>query len=59
MEIDRQLDTNLPGQLDISFIEKVSALIDTTNSFNRSALIFSYDQPVKIRGKTYKQFHPD
>ena len=55
MEIDRQLDTNLPGQQDISFVEKISALIDTANSFNRSALIFSYDQPVKIRGKTYQQ----
>ena len=55
MEIDRQLDTNLSGQQDISFVEKISALIDTTNSFNRSALIFSYDKPVKIRGKTYKQ----
>ena len=55
MEIDRQLDTNLSGQQDISFVEKISALIDTTNSFNRSALIFSYDKPVKIREKTYKQ----
>ncbi len=48
MEIDRQLDTNISGQQDISFIEKISALIDTANSFNRSTLMFTYDKPVKV-----------
>ena len=54
-EIDRQLDTNTPGYQDVSFVEKIAALIDTTNSFNRSSLMFTYEKPVKINGKLYKQ----
>ena len=55
MEIDRQIDTNISGKQDISFMEKIAALIDTTNSFNRSALIFTYDRKIKIGGKTYNE----
>ena len=55
MEIDRKLDTNMSDSQDISFTEKIAALIDTTNSFNRSALIFTYDKPIKIGEKTYKE----
>lgn len=52
--IDQQLTVDKEGFLDVSFTEKVSALILNTLIFNRSALIFGYDQPIKIDGKIYK-----
>lgn len=38
-----------------SLREKISALITVKNGFNRGALIFGYDKPVKVRGKVYKE----
>ena len=52
-EIDRSLDTMTGGILDVPFIDKVSMMIENTNCFNRSALIFAYDEknPPVINGK--------
>jgi len=51
--IDQQLTIDSKGQLDVSFIEKISAIILNTLIFNRSALIFGYDKPIEINGKLY------
>ncbi|MBL4818009.1 MAG: hypothetical protein JKY15_02080 [Deltaproteobacteria bacterium] len=53
--IDNQLNRDHDGELDTSFQEKITALISCTNLFNRAALIFGYDTPVKIDGKHYPQ----
>ncbi len=55
VQIDNNLTIDSDDFKDTSFIEKVSALISVCNIFNRSALIFGYDNPVTISGKTYKQ----
>jgi len=52
-EIDRQISAPADGLRDVSFFEKVTAMVNTAYSFNRSALIFSYDRPVKVNGKVY------
>ncbi len=51
--IDQQLTIDSKGHLDVSFIEKVSAIILNTLIFNRSALIFGYEKPIEINGKLY------
>lgn len=53
--IDAQLNRDDDRDLDTSFIEKISALITVKNMFNRGALIFGYDKPVKVHGKIYKE----
>lgn len=53
--IDNQLNRDDDRDLDASFIEKISALITVKNGFNRGALIFGYDKPVKVNGKIYKE----
>ena len=52
-EIDDNISSN-KNTLDISFHEKILQLINSTNTYNRGALIFSYDRPVKIRDKVYR-----
>lgn len=52
--IDQQLTVDKEGSLDVSFTEKISALILNTLIFNRSALIFGFEQPIKIGDKMYK-----
>ncbi len=54
MLIDQQLTVDKMGRLDVSFTEKISALILNTLVFNRSALIFGFDQPIEIDGVKYK-----
>ncbi len=51
--IDKQLTIDSKGHLDVSFIEKISAIILNTLIFNRSALIFGYEKPIEINGKMY------
>jgi len=53
LQIDQQLTVDSKGNLDISFIEKISAIILNTLIFNRSALIFGYEKPIEINGKIY------
>ena len=53
LQIDQQLTVDSKGHLDISFIEKISAIILNTLIFNRSALIFGYEKPIEINGKIY------
>jgi len=51
--IDQQLTVDSKGHLDVSFTEKISAVILNTLIFNRSALIFGYEKPIEINGKIY------
>ncbi|MEK0347807.1 MAG: hypothetical protein QQN44_05705 [Nitrosopumilus sp.] len=51
--IDQQLTVDGKGYLDVSFIEKISAIILNTLIFNRSALIFGYEKPIEINGTLY------
>ena len=53
--IDAQLEQDDENYIDISFTEKITSLIGITNLFNRGALIFGYDKPIKVNGKIYKQ----
>jgi hypothetical protein len=55
VQIDSQLNKNDAEHIDVPFTDKIAALIDVTNTFNRSALIFGYDTPIEIDGKPYKQ----
>ena len=55
MKIDNQLNYDDNNLIDVSFTDKVSAMVDVTNSFNRSALMFSYDKPVEVNGIRYKE----
>ena len=53
IQIENQLSFDKDGYLDISYQEKVTALILNTITFNRSALLSRYDEPVTIDGKNY------
>lgn len=55
VQVDNQLNKNDAEYIDVPFTDKIAALIDTANTFNRSALIFGYDTPIEIDGKKYKQ----
>ena len=55
MQVDNQLNQDSDLNLDTSFTEKIAALISVTNIFNRGALMFGYDKPIQINGKTFKQ----
>lgn len=56
-EIDRQIDMPDPARQDISFIEKMAAVIDTTNTFNRSMLVFGYEEgrAIEVMGRRWPQ----
>lgn len=53
--IDAQLNRDDDRDLDATFQEKVAGLITVKNAFNRGALIFGYDTPVKVNGKVYPE----
>lgn len=53
--IDAQLNRDDDRDLDTAFTEKIAALITVKNMFNRGALIFGYDKPVKVHGRVYKE----
>lgn len=53
--IDAQITKDDNNYLDVSFEDKIATLIGVTFNFNRSALIYGYDEdnPVEINGKKY------
>ena len=53
--IDNQLSKDDSQDLDTSFIEKITAMISVTNIFNRGALMFGYEEEIKVNGKIYKE----
>ena len=56
--IDRQVDVDPDDpnhELDVPLIEKVAAITTVKNMFNRSALMFGYDKPVRVNGTLYKE----
>lgn len=56
MQIDNQLNQSGDDNfIDTSFTEKISALISVADGFNRSALMFGYDKPIKVGNKSYKE----
>ena len=55
LSIDRQLSFDDSGELDVSFTEKISGLILNAVTYNRGALIFGYDKPVKVNEKYYAE----
>lgn len=54
LQIDKQLEEDTNNDLDVSFIEKITALISGTVNYNRAALMFNYDTPIEIDKKSYK-----
>ena len=55
LSIDRQLSFDDSGELDVSFTEKISGLILNALTYNRGALIFGYDKPVKVNDKFWAE----
>ena len=53
MQIDKQLEEDAQRNLDVSFAEKITALISGTVNYNRSALIFNYETPIELDGVKY------
>ena len=55
--VDRNLDRMDEGTLDVPFMDKVSMLIEDTNCFNRSAIVFAYDasDPFEYKGVAYPE----
>jgi len=53
IQIENQLTYDKDGYLDISYQDKIAAQILNTITFNRSALLCRYDEPVTIDGKHY------
>jgi len=53
IQIENNLSFDRNGALDVSFQDKVAAMILNTITFNRSALLCRYDEPVSIDGKHY------
>ena len=54
-EIDRQLEYDKDDAKDRNFKSKVATAIDAMNTYNRSALVFGYEDKIEIDGKTYPQ----
>ena len=54
--IDRYVDRRVPGRINMPLIELMTALIDTTNSFNRSALMFIYDKEHPFKDEDGKEW---
>jgi hypothetical protein len=56
LEIDRQVSKTDVTGIDVSFKEKIAALITCMNTFNRAALVFGYSESsMEINGRTYKE----
>ena len=53
IQVENQLSKDKDNYLDISFQDKVASLILNTITFNRSALLSRYDEPITIDGKNY------
>ena len=54
LQIDKQLEEDADYDLDVSFTDKITALVSGTVNYNRAALMFNYDTPVELDGKSYK-----
>lgn len=55
MQIDNQLNYDEGYEQDVSFIDKMSAIIYNALHYNRGALIFAHDKTIKINDKPYKE----
>ena len=55
MQIDNQLNYDEGYEQDVSFIDKMSAIIYNALHYNRGALIFSHDKTVRVNDKPYKE----
>jgi len=53
IQIENNLSFDKDGYLDISFQDKIASLILNSITFNRSALLCRYDEPVSIDDKNY------
>lgn len=53
IQVENRLSYDKDGYLDISFQDKVASLILNAITFNRSALLCRYDEPVTIDNKNY------
>ncbi len=53
IHIENQLSFDKNEYLDLSYQDKISALILNCIAFNRSALLSRYDEPVKINDRNY------
>ena len=53
-EIDRKMDDNDEGALDIPFVDLVTQAVSAAWIYNRAVLKFQYGKPVEVMGKTYK-----
>jgi len=55
MQIDNQLNYDEGYEQDVSFIDKMSAIIYNALHYNRGALIFAHDKTIKVNDKPYKE----
>ena len=46
------------ASLDVSFKQKITAMISSTLCYNRGALVFQYNKPIVIRGEEHKNVIP-
>jgi len=53
VQVENQLSFDKDGYLDISFQDKIASLILNAFTFNRSALLSRYDEPITIDDKNY------
>ena len=53
IQIENQLSFDKDGYLDISFQDKIASLVLNAITFNRSAILSRYDEPVSIDEKNY------
>ncbi len=53
IQIENQLSFDKDGYLDISYQDKIASLILNAITFNRSALLCRYDEPVTIDDRNY------
>lgn len=55
IQIDNQLNYDEGYEQDVSFVDKMSAIIYNALHYNRGALIFAHDKIVKVNDKPYKE----
>lgn len=53
LAVDANLDKQGDDTIDTSFQEKIASCLLSTLLYNRGALIFGFDEPVTINGKSY------
>lgn len=55
MQIDNQLNFDEGYEQDVSFVDKMSAIIYNALHYNRGGLIYSHDKVIKVNDKPYKE----